>query len=275
MVSKNKPKGSIGARVAPVWKSANSTEKEDKTNYRFPSKRSSFLSEFIDYSEPSNLREVLNKWHSMRCLTHPTFALELLSLFLRCLHATFARCRNNLSSIKSFICGAVASLGWIYANGCNAQLPNSLSEKSLQLLLDNDKELFEVSMEPVQLCLASTWQRLRILPGDVFRLDIGRWLDETRNRACNGISGDFLATGKLPIPIYVFLRAIDPNCPCIHHLPCNGVSFKEVVCVELMEPKIYEPAEPGDYQIRFPPATEDGRDYNLWYFYDCMKPEPY
>ena len=43
--------------------------------------------------------------------------------------------------------------------------------------------------------------------------------------------------------------------------------------IYLLEPNLYT-GMMGEINI-FPPALEDGKNYNLWYFYDSLQPQPF
>lgn len=277
MKTTGKGKRKLEAGVAPVWRTVSKQIDKEMKRYRFPHRCSLFLFEFVDYSEPEKLRDVLNNWHSRGYITHPSFLLELASLFLRCLHSSIARFPRNLQEMKPFFCGAIATTGWIYACGYNVDLPNSQSNMtSLRELVSIDKDRFDIAMETVQLLLACAWKKLSIQPEEVFTLNIATWLEQSRLRAKTGVTGEFSESGLLAMPFYVLLRAIDPDCPNIDTLHTSAVSLEEIAFVELLEPTLYEPENNQcNDPIRFPPAPEDGRNYNLWYFYDCMQPEPF
>ena len=56
-----------------------------------------------DCSELASFRALLDGWNKMGCLSHPRFALELCSLFLRCLNSTLNRARSPQGPAKEVI----------------------------------------------------------------------------------------------------------------------------------------------------------------------------
>ncbi len=273
----------IRATRAPVWNSKKQAEVASRS-YSFPSNRSHYLDPAADYSRLPVLRDVMNKWHSNGFFTSPPFALRLSSLFLRCLETSLIRTNGNGCFIRPYLSGCIAWLGWIYANGFSRMLYADSPIQSFDGLFVADNSSFHVAMEMVHLLIACVWNKLRLGLDEIMTLKIGRWLDKiTHQTNAGGVIGVWTditmasdLNGPLLLPLYVLLRATHPLCPDITTLPCKGLTFKEVVTVELLEPKLYEIEPPYEHEeALLPPATENNQNYNLWYFYDHLQPQPF
>ncbi len=276
----------IRATRAPVWNSKKQAEVAARS-YSFPSNRSRYLDPDTDYSRLHELRDVMNKWHLNGFFTSPLFALRLSSIFLRCLETSLIRSNGNVCFIRPYMSGYIAWLGWIYANGFSNILCAESPIQSFNALFVADKRSFHVAMEMVHLLIACAWNKLGLGLNEIMVLKIGRWLENTtRQTYAGGVAGCWTditmasdLNGPLLLPLYVLLRATYPLCPDITSLPCKGLTFKEVVTVEFLEPKLYEVFGPGfeqeEEEALLPPATENDKNYNLWYFYDHLQPQPF
>ena len=276
----------IKATRAPVWNPKKQTEAAS-SGYSFPSSRSRYLDPARDYSKLHYLRDVMNKWHSNGSFSNPALALQLTSLFLRCLETSLIRSNGSVVFIRPYLSGCIAWLGWTYANGFSDILQADSPIQTLDDLFVADNCSFHVAMEMVHLLIACAWNKLGLGLNEIMTLKIGCWLENiTRQANVGGVIGSWTditmasdSNGPLLLPLYVLLRATHPLCPDITTLSCKGLTFKEVVTVEFLEPKLHEVVGPGFEQEQsealLPPATENNKNYNLWYFYDHLQPQPF
>ena len=243
-------------------------------SYAFPNFRSVYIDAALDYASLPVFRNLLNSWHCNEFITFPAFALEICTLFLRCHHSILSR-ENICTSIKRDLSGMIAALGWTYAWGYNnVPLLTSKSEvQSLFSLYQTDEIRCEYAMEIVQLLLAITQHSFQINLADVIHIKIGESLDEMIRRTIkNGVQGKNTTTG-LYLPIYIVLRALHPDCPDINESPRFDITPHEQSTIYCSEPRLY--VGTTNAVNLFPPASEDGKNYNLWYFYDCLQPGKY
>ena len=128
-------------------------------------------------------------------------------------------------------------------------------------------------MELVQLLLMVSWEKIKFVPSDVFNVRIGDWLDKmlytTQQLGVHGTSID----GELYLPFYIVLCAIHPSCKEINQLRVPELSIAEQTFIYYLEPRLYD-GVCGQLNL-LPPALEDGKNYNLWYFYDLLQPQPF
>ena len=245
--------------------------------FKFPAARTVFFNPAADYTNLGMLREVLNQWHSRGLISFPPFLLELSSLFLRCINTTTIRCQTtplNLDCTRQYFLSILACLGWLYAIGYDVPVVNrKCKTKSLVGLFHSDRKKFEVATELVQVLLVISWNIFKLYPHEVFMVPIGDWLDNmlqtARELGVHGTSVD----GGLYLPFYIVLRAIHPDCPDINKVAVKDVSLAERKCIYYLEPRLYD-GVCGEVNL-FPPALEDGKNYNLWYFYDSLQPQPF
>lgn len=225
----------------------------------------------------------MNSWHSKGFFTYPSSALRLSSVFLRCLETSLIRCGGNAGFIHHNLIGCVAWLGWIYANGFSKLIWANSPIQSLDDLFVADPRSFHRAMEIVHLLTACAWNNLHLNPKEIMAIRIGTWLESIARRTNDiGVIGSWtnmnMATdGPLLLPLYVLLRATHPAFPDIATIQCQGLSFREVATVEVLEPRLHElgPEAWEQEEALLPPATENDKNYNLWYFYDHLQPEPF
>ncbi len=274
----------IKATQAPVWNPKKPAEVVAARSYTFPYRRSQYLDPATDYSQLHELRGVMNKWQSEGFFTSPSFALRLSSTFLRCLDTALIRANGHGSLIRPYMSGYIAWLGWIYARGFANILYSDSPIQSFDDLFVADNSSFHVAMEIVHLLTACAWKKLGVRVTEIMTLRIGQWLEiiTHQTKVCGVIGGwtDFTTAsnlnGPLLLPLYILLRATHPLCPDITTVPCKGLTFKEVATVELLEPKLHELQSGWEQEeALLPPATENNKNYNLWYFYDHLQPQPF
>ena len=135
-----------------------------------------------------------------------------------------------------------------------------------------NKEDFERAMEIVELLVACSWHSFKIQVTEVAHVRVGKWFEEMLQRLWHGVHGVAVDEG-LYLPFYIVLRAIHPKCPDLDKIPRFDLSFAEEVVIYWLEPRLFEGTW-GELNL-FPPAVEDGQNYNLWYYYDCLQPEPF
>ena len=80
-------------------------------------------------------------------------------------------------------------------------------------------------------------------------------------------------SGGLYLPFYIILSAIHPDCPEVDQLPNSNLSPNDMAYTYLLEPNLYTGVV-GEINL-LPPALEDGKNYNLWYFYNSLQPKPF
>lgn len=272
----------IKTRKPPVWKRKTVEKREETKPYRFPITRSRMIDKSMDYSRTENLRPLLNQWHCNGLISYPPFLLELTSLFVRFVNTTVSSTVSHpvlyYQTPTNSVCNVIAALSWIYGHGYDRKLVDTYSEvQTLASLRMSNPKLFDISMELTQLLVACSWQKFGIVPSEVFQVRVGEWLDSSL--LCLKESGVFvsgvlpsntiLTGGITPLPLYLVLLAIHPHCPDITEIPCHGLSFEQIASILLLEPKLYE-GKCGELNLL--PPENDGNDFNLWYFYDCLRP---
>ncbi len=78
------------------------------------------------------------------------------------------------------------------------------------------------------------------------------------------------------LPLYLAFRAIHPACPQVTDAAEVKMSVANMMAVWL-EPRLYMGEGDGDCgEVKlFPKSLPHGTNYNLWYFYDTMQPNPF
>ena len=78
------------------------------------------------------------------------------------------------------------------------------------------------------------------------------------------------------LPLYLAFRAIHPGCPQVTDAAEVKMSVANMMAVWL-EPRLYMGEGDGDWgEVKlFPKSLPQGTNYNLWYFYDTMQPDPF
>ena len=257
-------------------KSKSDHSADSAPSYQFPSERSVYLDPGIDYANFDLFRAVLNHWHCLGFITFPPFALELSSLFIRCLNTTMnsygSRTHTLCSDMRPYFSGTIAALGWVYAFGCKNLVHRRSQIQTLGNLFFDNQDLFNLSMEIVQLLLAITHKTFGFTCSEILNERIGEWLDRMLDKANSGVYRKKIS-GGLYLPFYIVLRAIHPDCPNINQVPSSDLSVYDMAYIYLLEPNLYT-GTVGEINL-FPPALEDGKNYNLWYFYDSLQPQPF
>ena len=246
------------------------------SSYSFPSDRSTLSHPNTDYSEILNINSLLDAWHVRGLITYPPFALELCSLFLRCLQSVRYRDRTSNSETlppciaSRFFKGLLATCSWVYAVGYDVPMPQTESaSQTLTSLQHKNPEKFSIGMEMAQLLIAVMNSCYPVELADIKNLPIGMWLDRMLDCAMICVGGKN-GNGGLYLPFYIALRAIHPGVPDIQQVPCKYVPLSTKWLIYRLEPRLYQ----GQWLkvTTFPPA-DDGENYNLWYFYDSMRPD--
>jgi hypothetical protein len=163
-------------------------------DFVFPPERTAHFNLSADYSELEPFRHLMNTWHTEGYITYPPFALELCTLFLRCLNTVVGVSDEDgeksvqYEVLRGHLGKLISALGWIYAFGYKTALPNEKSKlQSIGGLYDNDTPKFHVAMEVVQLLLAAASKQYKILPGDVFTPRLGNWFRNNIAQVKKGI----------------------------------------------------------------------------------------
>jgi hypothetical protein len=265
-------------------------------NFVFPPERTTHLSLSADYSELETFRHLMNTWHTAGYITYPPFALELCTLFMRCLNTVGVSDEDTVGVsdedgqksmqykvVRGHLKNLIAALGWIYAFGYKTPLPNGGSKmQSLEGLYYNDTPKFHVAMEVVQLLLAAASKQYKILPEDVFTPRLGKWFNNNITQVKKGIWSNQIREENrnhgigMYLPLYLAFRAIHPACPQVTDAASVHVSVADMMAVWL-EPRLYMAEGDGDCgEVKiFPKSLPDGTNYTLWYFYDTMQPNPF
>ena len=272
--------------LLPTKKTKNHCSSVVVPSYQFPAERSIYFDPGIDYANLDLFRAVLNHWHCLGFITFPPFALEVCSLFIRCLNTTRnTNCSDvdNLqnsngthvlcSDTRPYLCGTIATLGWIYAFGYKNLVNRRSQIQSLGSLFFDNRHIFDLSMEIVQLLLAVAHKTFALTCSEILNVQIGEWLDVMLDKVSSGGVYRKKVSGGLYLPLYIVLRAIHPKCPEINQVPSSDLSLSDMAYIYLLEPNLYT-GMMGEINI-FPPALEDGKNYNLWYFYDSLQPQPF
>ena len=138
-------------------------------------------------------------------------------------------------------------------------------------------------MEVVQLLLAAASKQYKILPGDVFTPRLGNWFRNNIAQVKKGIWSTEIRKKNnknqrvgMYLPLYLAFRAIHPRCPEVYEADEVKMSLKNRLAVWL-EPRLYMGEGDGDSgELKlFPKSHTNGTNYNLWYFYDTMQPDPF
>ena len=261
------------------------------TSHSFPRQRSVLILPGVDYSKISNFRHLLNKFQERGYFTFPPFILELSTLFLRCINTishtpkdAWTNKRGMFTVARKFLLQLIAALGWIYAFGYGYRLPNNKTPvQSLGQL--NQPKLFKsflLSMEIVQLLLACARETYNIELSDVLEARIGGWFNNRIAQIKKGIwNDDYLVKDSnvkrdgIYLPFYLAFHAIHPLCPTLEEMDKNSIKMTRREMDDLLlEPQLYLTNDNEDGIRLFPKSISSGTNYNLWYFYDCLQPEP-
>lgn len=249
------------------------------------------MSAKTDYSIMENYRELLNKLHVQGWLSCPVMALELSTLFIRCINtvgvgqsAAWERKKGMNTMARRFIANLIAALAWIYAFGYERQLPNNKSrlQQLSQLCCSEHSKVYTKAMELVQLLLACSYKKYRIEQSEVTSLQIGGWFNNRLAQSKKGVWNDNFLFGKesckkngLYLPFYTALRAIHPLCTPLEEVESIHLSEEEMQSLQ-SEPLLHVPASDNEGPRLFPRTTSSlgGKNYNLWFFYNHLQPEP-
>ena len=270
--------------LLPAKKSRKKVPKSKSVPYNFPAERSVHFDPKLDYSVFRVFQDLLSKWQCNRFITYPPFALEVCSLFIRAVNTTRISSgpehSSNINSAhvawsdaKSFFCGTIATLGWIYSSGYSNIVNRNSSIQSLGLLFFEDRKLFDLSMEIVQLLTAITNRSFGLTCSDICNVRIGEWMDTMLEKVKSGGIHKDKVCGGLYLPFYIILRAIHPDCSEVDQLPNSDLSPNDMAYIYLLEPNLYTGVV-GEINL-LPTTLNDGKNYNLWYFYDSLQPKPF
>lgn len=278
----------------PIAKASSQTLFPSNTNHIFPVERSALIKDGIDYSQISNFRNILNKFHARGYLTFPPFILELGTVFLRCINTinhnpldAWNNKRGMYTVSRKFLLQLTAALGWIYAFGYSYRLPNNKTPLQTLGQLNQPKfsKIFQLSMELVQLLLASTRETYNIDLSEVLEAKIGAWFNNRIAQIKKGIWNDAVllkdgtaqrkARNGIYLPFYLAVHAIHPLCPKVQEEIKENVNLTEDENRALLrEPKLYL-KEANNNEIRLFPRSPDGKiNYNLWFFYNHLQLDP-
>ena len=103
-------------------------------DFVFPPERTAHFNLSADYSELEPFRHLMNTWHTEGYITYPPFALELCTLFLRCLNTVVGVSDEDgeesvqYEVLRGHLGKLISALGWIYAFGYKTALPNEKSK---------------------------------------------------------------------------------------------------------------------------------------------------
>ena len=169
----------------------------------------------------------------------------------------------------------MAALAWVYSHGYREPLTDSSAKhQTLGELSSLDRKIFDIAMEIAQLLVACTWKCFQVTMDEVEGVRVGLWLDDALALArSSGVSGRTADEGRVFLPFYIVLRAIHPLCPGFDEVQRQDVSIWEQVSVFWLEPRIYD--EPCSETCTFPPASEDDKNYNLWFIHNGSQPDPF
>jgi hypothetical protein len=250
----------------------------------FHSNRTALVRQDVDYSAVKEYRGLLNAFHSGGHLRHPQFALELSAVFLRCLNTSLGHQRRAFHWVtRRQHMQLMAALGWVYADQYESPLPTSKSSvQSLEQV--SGRAFLNCAMELIQLLLASVTVHHSITLAEVLSCKVGTWFsnqialirtgvwsDEFLTSMGEGASGPIVPRG-LSLPVYLAFRAIHPLCPRVASHTDVQLTVSQTVSI-LLEPRLY--LDEGDEEDKIkllPPSLDDGVDYNLWYFYEQLRP---
>ena len=245
---------------------------------KVPSHRKLLFNCRLDYSDLPLFRELLDNWNSRGFISFPLFALEISSLFLRCLNACITRTERNIlpekSSLRPYVKGVIAALAWTYSTHYRSRgiVTKGQPVQSLAQLSLWNRDGYEKAMEMVELLVACSWYSFKIRVAEVTNIRVGSWFEDMLDKLQNGVHG-LIVGGGLYLPFYIVLRAIHPDCPELDEIERFDLSLAEEVTIYWLEPRLFTGAW-GKIN-KFPPSLEDGRNYNLWYYYDSLQPEPF
>jgi len=264
------------------------------TDYKFPKNLCSLIDGMVDYSTIEEYRVLLNRFHAGGYLSNPPFALELSSLFIRCLDTVKGSApvweskRGFVGSVRLFHLQLIAALGWVYAYQYACPLPTNRTKlQSLsQLRYGTSAHRFNKAMELIQLLLASAKLTLNISLEEVLTAKVGCWFTNRIAQVKKGVWGNDALKKRIGsghcnavmdgiyLPFYLAFRAIHPYCPRVFPKESVRVSQKELLAM-MSEPLLYDRKDAGYNCVKlFPRSLANNKNYNLWFFYDNQQPEP-
>ena len=245
-----------------------------------------------DFSDFQLFRAYLTDEYLRRGFLQPPAVLELASVFIRCLLSVKRDC-NFLDTLRGFQTNArkfhlqlIAALGWIYADCYTNALPGNKSRiQTLSALAGEDASKFDCAMELVRVLLVCARKTYRITENEVVDAKIGGWFNNRLSQIRKGVwsvdqriaEGNDEPAEGLYFPFYLVLRAIHPNCSLVAADSLVRITLAEVWQL-VLEPRLYAKELyhiSAGVEIKLLPRDIHGVNYNLWFLYDCLEPEPF
>ena len=245
-----------------------------------------------DYSNFGLFREFLTNEYLRNRFYQPPAVLELSSLFIRCMMLVkkdmpyLGQLRGFQTNARKFHLQLIAALGWIYADSYTNALPGNKSRvQTLSALEDLDKSKYNHAMELVHVLLCCAKKTYGIKEEEVKEAKIGGWFNNRISQIKKGVwsveqrkaQGDETPAEGLYYPFYLVLRAIHPNCSVVAADSMVRITLAEVWQL-LLEPRLYATElhhVTAGTEIKLLPRDIHGVNYNLWFLYDCLQPEPF
>ena len=247
----------------------------------------------LDYSNFGLFRDYLTNEYLRKGFTQPTAVLELASLFIRCL-LSVKRDNHYLSKLRGgfqtnarkFHLQLIAALSWIYADSYSSALPGNKSKiQTLSALAKEDVTRYNSAMELVQILLKCANKTYAITEKEVKDAKIGGWFNNRISQIKKGVwsvdqriaeQNDKPVEG-LYFPFYLVIRAIHPNCSLVAAGSIVRITLAEVWQL-VLEPRLYAKELHhicAGVEIKLLPRDTYGVNYNLWFLYECLQPEPF
>ena len=248
-----------------------------------------------DFSNFGLFREYLTDEYFRKGFIHPSGVLELASLFIRCL-LSVKRDNQYLSKLRGFHTNSrkfhvqlIAALGWIYSDCYGSALPGNKSRiQTLSALASEASEgdsKYNCAMELVRILLKCAKKTYAITEEEVVDAKIGGWFNNRISQIKKGVwsvdqriaEGDSEPIEGLYLPFYLVIRAIHPNCSLVAADSLVQITLAEVWQI-VLEPRLYAKELnhiSAGVEIKLLPRDTNRINYNLWFLYDFLQPEPY
>ena len=245
-----------------------------------------------DYSNFSLFRSYLTDIYLQKGFFHPPAVLELASLFIRCLLSVkrdmvyLRNLRGFETNARKFHVRLIAALSWIYADCYTSALPGNKSRiQTLRLLSDKDPAKAETALELASVLRKCAHKTYTITESEVMDAKIGGWFNNRISQIKKGVwSVDQRTVEKMQgppqglyLPFYLVLRAIHPNCSLVSADSPVQITLAEVWQL-MLEPRLYAKELhhiSAGIEVKLLPRDPTGVNYNLWFLYDCLQPEPF
>ena len=248
----------------------------------------------LDYSNFGLFREYLTNEYLRKGFIQPQAVLELASIFIRCLLSVkrdeqyLRRLRGFHTNSRKFHLQLIAALGWIYADSYSSALPGNKSKiQSLSALAEKDRSKYDCAMELVRILLKCAKKTYAIAENEVRAAKIGGWFNNRISQIKKGVwsadqrmaerEQDEKPVEGLYLPFYLVLRAIHPNCSLVSANALVRITLAEVWQL-VLEPRLYAQELHhicAGVEVKLLPRDTRGNNYNLWFLYDCLQPEPF